>query len=380
MTGSLQIKNNKFYAVVNVYENNKRKPKWIYTGYTVPGNKKKAEQFLRRILIEYEEKSSIVRSDVTFSEYVRYWLKTVQRKVDEITFQGYTEIVKVHVLPFFEENDRPIQEITTSFLQNFIDSKSRNGRVDGKGGLSPCSVKKIKNVLNQTLNEAEKNGLIRFNPCKWLVLPKAEHKDPKFYSAKQMESFLEAIKNEPLYLLIKFTAYYGLRRSEVLGLKWDSVDFEQDMVYIHHTVVKVNTVIYKNKTKNESSRRSFPLIPELKDMLLRERDIQLINRKEFGNAYFQSDYIFVWADGHPFAPDYVSRKFSKLTIEYGFPKLNFHGIRHSCASILLSKGFTLKDVQEWLGHADIKMTANVYGHLDFGRKKAIAEGIFRAIS
>ena len=81
MTGSLQVKNNKFYAVVNVYENNKRKPKWIYTGYTVPGNKKKAEQFLRRVLIEYEEKLSIVRSDVTFSEYVRYWLKTVQRNL-----------------------------------------------------------------------------------------------------------------------------------------------------------------------------------------------------------------------------------------------------------------------------------------------------------
>ena len=195
-----------------------------------------------------------------------------------------------------------------------------------------------------------------------------------------METLFEKMRNERLSLFIRITAYYGLRRSEALGLQWNSIDFEKNLVHIRHTVVKVDKVVEKDKTKTASSYRSFPLIPEIREELLKEKARQSENRKLFKKEYFDSQYIFVWDNGKPFSPDYVSHAFKKILKKYDMPDIRFHDLRHSCASILLSKGFTLKDVQEWLGHADIEITANVYGHLDMSRKNAIADGIFSAIS
>ena len=151
-----------------------------------------------------------------------------------------------------------------------------------------------------------------------------------------------------------------------------SINFERDTLQIAHTVVKVNKTVCKDKTKNASSFRSFPLIPEIKELLIKEKARQKINRKEFRKEYIESPYIFVWDNGNPYSTDYVSRHFGIVLKNCNLPHIRFHDLRHSCASILLSRGFTLKDVQEWLGHADIGVTANIYGHLDIERKKNIA--------
>ena len=380
MTGSLQQKNGKYYAVLNTYENGKRKQKWIDSTLPVKGNKTRAEKFLREQITLYEKQEHIVSSDMLFSEYIRYWLTIIKSEVDEITFQGYELTANTQVLPYFEKLGTPLQKVTHEVLQRYFDEKAKSGRLDGKGGLSARSLKLHKNVINQTLNEAAKNNLISVNPCQWVKLPSIERREPSFYSAEQMEKFLDAISDEPLALLIKITAIYGLRRSEVAGLHWNSIDFEKNLISIRHTVVKVDKIVEKDRTKTASSYRSFPLVPEIREALLKQREQQLINRTLFKKDYHDSPYIFVWDDGRPISPDYMSHAFKKLLKKYNMPKMRFHDLRHSCASILLSKGFTLKDVQEWLGHADIKTTANVYGHLDMSRKNAIAEGMVSAIS
>ena len=108
-------------------------------------------------------------------------------------------------------------------------------------------------------------------------------------------------------------------------------------------------------------------------IFLAARDAQRENRRLFEKEYHDSDYVFTWPDGRPYSPDYVTDKFSALLKKHGLPHIRFHELRHSCASLLLNSGFGLKDVQEWLGHSDIKMTANIYGHLDVGRKQSIAD-------
>lgn len=173
----------------------------------------------------------------------------------------------------------------------------------------------------------------------------------------------------------RVTALYGLRRSEVLGICRDCVDFEGGTVTIRRTVSKVSTVVEKNKTKNSASRRSFPMTPEIKQLLFDLKEQQKKDKKFFGKEYHVSDYVFRWPDGKPFSPDYVSDKFPKLLKEHGMPKIRFHELRHSAASNLLNMGFSLKDVQEWLGHSDIKTTANIYGHLDSKRKISMAEAL-----
>lgn len=374
MTGSLQIKNNKYYAVINLYIDGKRKQKWICTDLDVKGNKTRAEKFLREQIVALECKSGIVNSDILFSDYVKIWLEQVKNSIDNITFQGYEQLANSHIIPYFKHKKTRLQDVKKETLQVYIDEKSKSGRLDNKGGLSAKSLKLHRNILNQTLKEALKSGLISVNPCQWVKLPQIQRREPTFYSAEQIEKLLSVINDDStFYLLVKLTATYGLRRSEVLGLMWNSIDFENDTLQIAHTVVKVNSTVCKDKTKNASSYRSFPLINEIKQLLLAERKKQTQNHKEFGKEYIQSPYVFVWDNGKPFATEYVSQHFKRLLEWNNLPHIRFHDLRHSCASILLSRGFTLKDVQEWLGHSDITLTANIYGHLDIERKKAIAD-------
>ncbi len=374
MTGSLQVKNDKYYAVINYYENGKRKQKWICSNLTVKGNKTRAEKFLREQITLYESKSGIINNDILFCDYVKIWLEQIKKTVDNVTYQGYEQLANAHIIPYFSSKKIRLQDIVKDHLQAYIDEKALCGRLDKKGGLSAKSLKLHRNILNQTLKEALKSGLILVNPCQWVKLPQLQRREPTFYNAEQVENLLNTIINDKVfYLLVKITATYGLRRSEVLGLKWNSINFENNTLQICHTVVKVNEVVCKDKTKNASSFRTFPLVPEIKQLLIAEKTRQAQNRKEFGKQYKNTAYIFVWDNGCPYTPDYVSHHFKLILNNNDLPHIRFHDLRHSCASILLSRGFTLKDVQEWLGHADIKMTANIYGHLDIKRKQTIAD-------
>jgi integrase len=381
MTGSLQIKKDKYYIVLNTYDaRGNRKPKWISTGLAEKGNKKRAEKMLRDTLLEYEEQEKLVKSDMLFSDAVRQWLKDSAIRVDAVTLQGYEALTRVHILPYFDDLQIKLIDVDRHVLQKYIDEKYRNGRTDGKGGLSPASLRLHKNVLYQTLTDAVLNELILSNPCEYVALPQMQRYESKFYTADQLNALLEAIKDEPIYTLIKVTAVYGLRRSEALGLKWDSIDFDMDLVTIKHTVTKVSKTVEKDKTKNASSRRSFPLLPEVRSMLLDIKRQENENKKLLGKEYAQNDYIFKWDDGRPYSPDFVSYKFDWLLNHYGFPHIRFHELRHSCASLLVARGYTMKDVQEWMGHSDIKMTANLYSHLDVTRKMNMAEAIGNQLS
>ncbi|NCB74964.1 MAG: site-specific integrase [Clostridia bacterium] len=374
MTASLQIKNDIYYIVINTYDKDgKRKPKWISSGLAVKGNKKRAEQMMREKLREYEAKENLVYSDMLFSDAIRQWLKDSAARMDSVTLQGNEHLAKVQLLPYFDNLKIKLVDVNRRVLQAYFDEKSKSGRIDGKGGLSPQSVRLHKNILFQTLKEAVRDGIIPNNPCEQVTLPKMQRYESKYYSMEQLNTLLEVIKDEPLYPLIKLTSVYGLRRSEVLGLKWDSVDFENGTLTIKHTVTKVIEVVEKDKTKNAASHRSFPLMPEIRKMLLDLKEQDKVNRKLFGREYTANDYILKWDDGRPFAPDYVTRRFRVLLEKNDLPHIRFHELRHSCASFLINMGFSLKDVQEWLGHSDIRMTANIYSHIDVSRKKSMAD-------
>lgn len=373
MTGSLTEKNGKYYIVLNLYQGTQRKRKWIPTGLPVKGNKRKAEQILREKIQEYEQSPHAPKSDILLSAYIRHWLTIAKRRVDPVTYQGYEVLATGHILPYFDRLDIRLQDVTRSDLQTYFDEKAADGRKDGTGGLSPRTLQMHKNVLRQTFKEAVKEGLLPGNPCLDIELPRQERFPAMAYSASQLQALFDAIRNETLYPLVYITVLYGLRRSEVLGLKWDSIDFENNLVLIQHTVSKVTKPVAKDKTKNESSHRAFPLTPDAKEIFKAAEAAAKENRMLFGRDYKENDYVFKWPDGHPFSPDYISHAFGKLLKKHHLPHIRFHDLRHSCASLLLNKGFTLKDVQEWMGHADIKMTANIYGHLDAARKKSMAE-------
>lgn len=375
MTGSLTVKNGKYYAVLNVYEDGKRKKKWLNSGLPEKGNKRKAEQFLREKLAEYERMEGFVSKDVLFSDYVRIWMEQIARTVDEVTLQGYKVLADGHILPYFDERKTPLVKVDHKVIQRYIDTKHQNGRLDGKGGLSPRSLKLHKNIINQTLKLAVQNKLIPSNPCEFVTLPQSTRYESTFYNDRQLQELFTALRDDPLLPLVKITALYGLRRSELLGLQWDSIDFEGKTMTIRHTVSKVTKVIAKDKTKNASSRRTFPLTEDALRIFREAKSQEEQNRIAFGREYNENPFVFKWPDGHPYSPDYVSHRFSDLLKQHELPHIRFHELRHSCASMLIAMGWSLKDVQEWLGHSDVKMTANIYAHLDTARKTNIAESL-----
>ena len=375
MTGSLQEKNGKYYAVINVTENGKRKQKWIATGYETKGNKKRAEQFLRDKLKEFEMKSNLVSNDVLFCDYINYWLEKIKPSIDIITYKGYSDIANTHIIPYFKKLNVKLVDMSRDIIQQYVDDKHKNGKINGSGGLSPKSIKTHMIVIQQTIKEAMKSNLILFNPCEFVVMPKQKKYEANFYTIEQLNALFMAIKNEELYNLIYLTVLFGLRRSEVLGLKWDSVNFDLGLITIKHTVVRYEEVYEKDTTKTTSSYRSYPLSEDVKQILISIKDKENENRKLFGKEYIENDYIFKWDNGKPYAPDYITSKFAKLLKSNNLPHIRFHDLRHSCASLLISKGFTLKDIQEWLGHADIQTTANIYSHLDIQRKNNISNSL-----
>lgn len=375
MTGSLTIKNGKYYAVLNIYEDGIRKKKWICSNLPEKGNKRKAEKFLRDILAEYEKKEHLISTGILFSDYMRLWLKEIARTIDDVTLQGYRITAEKHVLPYFDEKKTKLKDVDYTILQTYLDYKSENGRLDGKGGLSPKSLRAHKNIISQTLDMAIKNKIIDANPCQFVVLPPLERYESSYYNEKQINKLFAALADDPMLPLVKITALYGLRRSELLGLKWDSVDFDSNTMTIRHTVAKVTKVVAKDKTKNKSSRRTFPLTKEAQEIFRKAKTEESKNRIIFGKEYQENDYVFKWPDGHPYSPYYISHRFNDLLKKHNLPHIRFHELRHSCASMLIAMDWSLKDVQEWLGHSDIQMTANIYAHLDIGRKKNIADSL-----
>ena len=238
MTGSLTIKNGKYYAVLNIYEDGKRKKKWINSGLPEKGNKRKAEAFLREKIAEYERMKGLVKTDILFADYVRHWLTHIARKVDEVTMQGYQTLADSHILPYFDQKKVPLRNLDHTMIQRYMDEKHECGRLDGKGGLSPRSLRLHKNIISQTLDLAVQTKLIPANPCQFVELPQNVRYESTFYTAAQLQDLFTALQGDELLPLVKITALYGLRRSELLGLQWDSIDFERKTMTIRHTCLQ----------------------------------------------------------------------------------------------------------------------------------------------
>jgi len=326
MTASLRVKNDKYYVVLTHTTDGKKNQTWVSTGLTVTGNEGKARQLMLDMLGEKPEQAA--PPDMLFSDAVRRWLEDVRHRVDEVTYQGYEVQARAHILPYFDDLQIRLCDVDGETLQTYINVKAKFGRSDGHGGLSAVSLRQHKNVLNQTLKLAQRDGLIPTNPADLVVMPHAAQFTGTFYTEAQMRDLLTAVKNERLYPIIYVTALYGLRRSEVLGLKWDSINFAMQTLTIRYTVARVTKVVEKNKTKNASSFRSFPLTNDavrLFKILLQQEQYY---RNHFGKDYIDNDYVFTWEDGHPYSPDYVSHTFHKLLKKYDLPHIRFHDLRH----------------------------------------------------
>lgn len=382
ISGHVHEKNGRLYMVLNLKnEKGESKRKWITTGLTVRGNKTEAEKMLRETIHKYEEEQRMaqIRStdDPLFTDYMQAWLKSRKRSVQATTYMSYHRIINSGIIPYFENTGIRLSTITPDIISAFYDYL-----MEEKGN-NANTVKHYHANIRKALNTAFIRDIIPGNPADKVELPKDEERfSGSFYDADEIGDLFAAVEGHKLECLILVAAYYGLRRSEVLGLKWDAIDFKKKCITISHVVAEISNeegrfLLCREKTKNISSLRTLPLMPEVETALILYKERQRANRKVFGNTYSKEylDYIFLDEMGSLIKPNYVSQTFTKLLKQNHLRPIRFHDLRHSCASLLMAKGIDIKRIQEWLGHASIETTSKFYGHLKFESKIETADAI-----
>ena len=293
------------------------------------------------------------------------------------TWEGIWTYAHKHIIPYFEPMKLTLKELAPMHIQDYYDFKYNGGRCDGKeGGLSIESIIKHKSVLMTALDDAVIDELIPRNPAQFVKLPakRTSKRREIFLNANQAMRMLKLFEDTPFYGPVFVTLFYGLRKSEVLGIKWSSVDFANNTITLENVVVKNKTIEEKSTMKTSASYHTYYLISDVKRVLLKQKIWQNENRVKYGAQYIESDFVFTWEDGRCFRPDSLYRSFQRVLKRNDFtPILRFHDLRHSTASILYARGWDIRDVQMWLRHADYKTTADIYTHIEQNFTEEIPE-------
>ena len=286
--------------------------------------------------------------------------------------------IKNRINPYFNEYHPGLRlkEVTPKHIQDYYSYELR------ELGVTTNTVIRRHANIRKALQYAFKIGLIDSNPADRVERPKKNQFVGSIYNEYELEQLFELVKGKHIEFGVILAAFYGLRRSEAIGLKWTAINFEQKTISIRHTVTEARvdgktTIVEKDRTKTKSSFRTLPLVEPFEELLNTIKARQEENRKLCGKAYCREymDYIYVNELGERVKPGYITQHFPRLLENNGMNKIRFHDLRHSCASLLYANGVSLKEIQEWLGHSDISTTSNIYTHLDFNSKIASANAI-----
>lgn len=356
----------------------KRKTKWISTKLPVKGNKKKAEKMLLETRKTFVPAEKPLDNEIKFSDYMLQWLEIVKPTIATTTYASYSFIVKSIVVPYFKTTGATLCGLKALDIQTFYMAQLRR--------VSASTVIHYHTLLHRALKYAVKIELIEVNPADKVDRPKANRFVGSFYDSDEVQKLFEAAKGSKLEIPIFLGAFYGLRRSEAIGLKWDAIDFQNDTITIRHTVTsccidgkKIQEA--RDTTKTKSSMRTLPLVPVFKELLLEKKEQQTEYKRVCGKSYDKRylDYICVDEMGTLISPNYLTDSFPKMLEKNGLRRIRYHDLRHSCASLLLANDVPMKQIQEWLGHSDFSTTANVYAHLDYNSKLSSADAMVNGL-
>lgn len=377
VAGHLTLKNGRYYAVLN-YRNagGQRKTKWIALGLPEKGNKRKAEAELARLRAEFEPPKEVgdLSSDMLFADYLLEWLEIAKGRLAVATCSSYAAIINKPVGPYFRQRNLTLRELEARHLQMFYSEMLRK--------VKPNTVIHYHAIIHSALKYAVKTDMLVQNVADKVDRPKKNSFQPVFLSAEEMQKMFEALRGTKLELPVLVAAFYGFRRGEVLGLKWDAIDFERGTISVIRTVTTITvdgkqTEIEQQSAKTKSSLRTLPLIGSFREYFLQVKEAQELNKQVCGNCYNHEYDGFVFVDelGERMRANYLTSAFPKFLEDHGLRRMRFHDLRHSCASLLLANGVPLKHIQEWLGHSDFTTTANIYAHLDYKSKITSAQAM-----
>lgn len=394
VTVSPQVKNGKYYAVMQYKDKNGQKQYvWRATKIKVEkGTKKKVQQKIEEIRQQFEQElNAPIVADITatdntsilFEDYMLEWLEKHKHFIDITTYSGYEHKVN-KTAEYFNSKKITLKELKGSHLQEFYDSLATTEQPNGKY-LKPNTIKRYHSTIHKALEDAIRLDLIDTNPADKANPGKVEQYIAQHYNLHDLQQLLNVSKCELIELHILLAVHLGLRKEEVIGLKWDAIDFDNNTITIKHVVTNASIngkriLVKKDKTKNDSSYRTLYMENDIKQALLKEKAKQEENQKFFGKSYKNTEnYVLVDDEGDLIKPDRVSRRFSNLLENNGMKHIRFHDLRHSCASLLLANNANMKQIQNYLGHSNYNTTANIYSHLETNSNVVLATTIANAL-
>lgn len=335
VAGHLQEKKGYYYAVLT-YKNadNKAVSKWVSTKLPVKGNKKRAEAFLQEIRANFTLASVEPEDDKLFSDYIIEWLEMARSNIELSTYCAYHGIIHNMIAPYFSEKMVKLTELQPKHLQKFYSDQQQARKI------SSSTLNRYHAVIRKSLQYAMKTEMIPRNPAT-LIDPPKNNKEfvGKFYAPQEINSLLDAVRGTNMEIPVFLGAMYGLRRSEILGLKWSAINFDEKTISVEHTVTEVKVdgqrqLIQKDRTKTKASRRTLPLIPEFEVLLEKKKLDQKTYRDVCKSCYNNEFLAYVCVDemGNLLKPGYISQNFQTVLKNNNLRKIRFHDLRHTYAT------------------------------------------------
>jgi integrase len=342
-----------YYSVVVGKHPDGRPKRQLKRGFKTRGT---ADRARREVLLAVEDRNHVQRSRETVGEFFTRWLPAIEHTVRPSTFASYAMNIRTHVVPAL--GGTVLQEIGPEALNAFYSKLL-------KGGLSPSTVAYIHVIVHSALDDAMRWGSVVRNVSTLANPPRRQSAKAamRAWTKEDVSGFLTSLEGDRLYPVFLLAATTGMRRGELLGLKWGDVDLEASRAALQETRIVINHLPTASKPKREDSRRSVPLAPETVAALRAWRARQAEERLAGGPEYATTDFVFTEPKGEPLHPAAVSKAFLSRLRKAGLRRIRLHDVRHTFATLALQAGVPLKVVSEILGHKDITITANLYQHV-----------------
>ena len=365
VAGHLQEKNGIYYVVLTykTYDG-KRKTKWQSTGLPIKGNKRRAEAMMRELQDDFEppvDPNGPPSKAMLFADYLVQWLEIAKSTVKLTTYASYKELSNSRIIPYFRNLGVTLGDLKAVHIQAFYQEQLER--------VKPNTVIHYHAVIHRALKYAVKTDLINVNPADKVDRPKKNEFTGNFCSREEMNALFDAVRSNKIEVPVMLAAFYSLRRSEVVGLKWDAVDFEQNTLEIRHTVATVRldgkkVIVESDTTKTKASKRTLPLVPVFRERLLALQEEQKENRKLCGRSYNKKydGYICVDPMGNLLLPNALSDSFQLVLRDYNLRRIRFHDLRHTFATRALERGMDYKTLSAILGHYSVAFTMDTYVH------------------
>ncbi len=373
MRGSIQKRGKQCWRLVFDLErglDGKRRQKVV----SFKGPKRDAEAELSRILAEIKNGGFVDLGNVTVAEYLGRWIEHVATRTSDKTQERYEEIVRLALVPYLGRIK--LSKLRPIDIQGFYTEALKSGRIKREGGLSARTVLHYHRILSQSLKQAVKWQLLTRNPADAVDPPKPERQEMIALDEDQTAILIEKTMNSSLYMPVLLALTTGMRRGEVLALRWCDVDLNRATLSVTQTLEKTRKGGLRFKQpKTQKSRRSISLPSIMVDALKKHRVEQAELYLKIGQGWDEVGLVCTKLAGEPIDPNTLTGGFANLVRKTNIPKVRFHDLRHTHATQLLREGIHPKVAQERLGHTSISVTLDLYSHVMPGMQEDAASKV-----